>query len=191
MRWVTDANKVNFRKVKCQFSNHRQTTFKQPKPQVGKVYFSHKFSYMLRKVISFTLWKNHFHLLQENPIKNLNPNRNLTQFPTAFIFSIFVKYEMKGKNTTLQHNVIDNIHSHSSNMHACNQYLSQKAHQSSKRISSPFKQNSKGPPKSTLSTGEDPFPLNRPIFFHFYLDTCGILKNLMVLKHSQKPRKLK
>jgi hypothetical protein len=73
------------------------------------VYFSHKFSYMLRKVISFIPRKNHFHLLQENPIKNLNPNRNLTQFPTAFIFSIFVKYEMKGKNTTLQHNVIHNI----------------------------------------------------------------------------------
>jgi hypothetical protein len=64
---------------------------------------------MLRKVISFTLRENHFHLLQENPIKNLNPNKNLTQFLTAIIFSIFVKYEMKGKNTTLQHNVIDNI----------------------------------------------------------------------------------
>jgi hypothetical protein len=81
-----------------------------------------KFSYMLRKVISFTPRKNHFLLLQGNPIKNLNPNRNLRQLPTTFIFSIFVKYEMKGKNTTLQHNVIDNI-SLSFIKHACMQLV--------------------------------------------------------------------
>ena len=131
-----------------------------------------KFSYMLRKVIAFTPRKNHFLLLQGNPKKkNLNPNRNLRQFPTAFIFSILVKYEMKGKNTTLQHNAIDYI-SLLFIRHACMQLVpkSNEYHLLSNKIP-------RVPPKSILSTGEDPLPLNLPISSHFHFinsTTCVI-----------------
>ena len=64
---------------------------------------------MLRKVISFTPRKNHFLLLQGNPIKKSKSKEEFETISTAFYFSIYVKYEMKGKNTTLQYNVIDNI----------------------------------------------------------------------------------